>query len=88
MVTLKNCGPLTANMISYLVGQSIDDAVEHDDQDDYSDVSDEVSDDSQCVSPTPAAAKNRDSLQRGEKVFSRSTGSGRCLSQRRHTGRF
>ena len=60
-LTLKNCGPLVANVISQLGGQPIGD------EDEYEDF-DEDSDESEQTSPTPAAAKNKGPLSMGEKV--------------------
>ena len=64
-LTLKNCGPLIANVITHLSGQPIaGDDDEYEDSDEDSD-----SDESEQTSPTPAAAKNKGPLSMGEKVL-------------------
>ena len=64
-LTLKECGPLTANMISLLVGQQIGD----DGRIDYSNEDSDCSDESNQGSPTPAATKGKGPLFKGEKVL-------------------
>ena len=58
-LTLKNCGPLVANVISHLGGQPIGN------EDEYED-SDEDSDESEQTSPAPAAAKNKGPVNEGK----------------------